>query len=215
MNKQKTEIKNLYKIKKSDKNKMYNTLMSAFKEYPKLISTFSEKSVRLAALEATIRYYGEYDFHYGCGYSLDDSVSEVALLVHSDEMHYTLPRHIISGSYGKGYRDAMNRLSRENRKKRIALFEEVDALEKDIKIPYPHIYLDFLGTEKALQGQGRGRKLMSCICAHSDIVQLPIMLFTNTDADIFFYKSLGFKTIGIAKSERFGFVNTYLLYEPK
>lgn len=215
MNKQKTEIKNLYKIKKSDKNKMYNTLMSAFEEYPKLINTFSEKSVRITALEATIRYYGEYDFHYGCGYSLDDSVSEVALLVHSDEMNYTLPRHIISGSYGKDYRHAIRRLSRINRKKRIALFEELDALEKDIKIPYPHIYLDFLGTEKALQGQGRGRKLMSCICAHSDIVQLPIMLFTNTDADICFYKSLGFKTIGIAKSERFGFINTYLLYEPK
>ena len=75
---------------------MYNTLLSAFEKYPKLISTFSEKSVHLAALEATIRYYA-----------------------------------------------------------------------------------------------------------------------TNTDSDIVFYKSLGFRTIGIAKSEKFGFVNTYLLYKSK
>ena len=57
--------------------------------------------------------------------------------------------------------------------------------------------------------------MMKKVCGYADSVSLPIMLFTNTEADVAFYQSLGFRTIGETASEKFGFTNTYLLYEPR
>lgn len=56
---------------------------------------------------------------------------------------------------------------------------------------------------------------MTQICSYADDVNLPIMLFTNTEDDVKFYKSLGFHVIGETSSEKFGFTNTYLVYTPK
>ena len=53
---------------------------------------------------------------------------------------------------------------------------------------------------------------MTEVCCYADNKKLPIMLFTNTEDDIRFYESLGFKVIGETASQKFGFTNTYLLY---
>ena len=210
-----THIDGLYKIPKSHYEKIFITLIDAFNKYPKLMSSFPEKSSRLAALEATIRYYGAYDLHYGSAFSLDDEINEAVIIVHSEQMKYSFIRHLLSGSFSAGYRNAMNRLTKTERLKRLSLFEELDRLEATVEIPRPHIYLDFLGVKESCQHQGRGRKLMSKICHYADSVNLPIMLFTNTSEDVMFYQSLGFKIVGITSSEEFGFTNTYLIYDPK
>ena len=209
-----THIAGLHKIQKCDYEKIYTALLDAFKKYPKMISAFPDEKARYAALEATIRYYVAYDLRYGYAYSLDENINEAAVLVHSDEMKYTFLKHILAGSYSKNYRNAMGRLSKTDRIKRVRLFEELDRLEATVDIPRPHIYLDFLGVREEHQHQGRGRGLMTAICKYADQVSLPIMLFTNTSEDVNFYQSLGFKIIGITTSEEFGFTNTYLLYSP-
>ena len=53
---------------------------------------------------------------------------------------------------------------------------------------------------------------MTQVCRYADEVCLPVMLFTNTADDVKFYQSLGFDVIGETSSEKFGFVNTYMLY---
>lgn len=209
-----TYILGLHKVSKSEREKLYTTLIDAFGEYPKMRAAFSEEKSQMAALEATIRYYAAYDTHYGSAFSLDENINEAVVLVYSDDMKYTLFRHIISGSYSKQYRAAMNKLSKSDRNRRIQLFNELDRLETTVDIPRPHIYLDFLGVKSDCQHQGRGRKLMTSVCSFADSMQLPIMLFTNTDEDVAFYQSLGFNIIGITSSEEFKFINTYMLYEP-
>ncbi len=209
-----THISGLYKIHKSDYEKIYQTLISAFRKYPKLKSSFPNENTRLAAIEATIRYYGAYDLRYGSGYSLDNEINEVAIIVHSDDMKYTFLRHLLSGSFSRKYRAAMNKLTKNDQTKRLQLFDELDRLEATIDIPRPHIYLDFLGVKENLHHQGRGRQLMNKICTYADTVNLPIMLFTNTSEDVTFYESLGFKVLDITHSEEFGFTNTYMLYTP-
>ena len=150
---------------------------------------------------------------YGAGFSLDENVHEAVMLIHSDMMKYTFLKHLAAGSYSREYRNVMNRLSAEDRKLRLELFEELDLLESQLDtIPRPHIYADFLGVEKKYQHQGRGRKLMTQVCRYADEVGLPVMLFTNTADDVKFYQSLGFDVIGETSSEKFGFVNTYMLY---
>ena len=201
----------LYKIKKKDREKLYSTLLSAFEDYPKLDAVFTQKEKKMAALEASIRYYCAYDLRYGAAFSLSSRVEEAVVMVHSDNMRYSLPKHILSGSYSRGYMAAAGRLSPEERRLRSRLFEEMDSLEEAMDIPLPHIYIDFLGVKKELQHQGRGRRLMKEICRYAESRRLPIMLFTNTDSDVRFYESMGFKVIGATSSDRFGFTNTYLI----
>lgn len=209
----KIDIPQLYRLKNRDREKLVLTYLDAFDRYPKLLNVFPDKRKRLLALEATLRYYTAYDMMYGAGFSLDENVHEAVMLVHSDRMKYTFLKHLAAGSYSREYRNVMNRLSAEDRKLRLELFEELDLLESQLDtIPRPHIYADFLGVEKKYQHQGRGRKLMTQVCRYADEVGLPVMLFTNTADDVKFYQSLGFDVIGETSSEKFGFVNTYMLY---
>lgn len=215
MNIKNTRINGLYKLNKSDYEKFYTTLISAFRKYPKMLNAFPDDETRIPAIEATIRYYGAYDLRYGSAFSLDKDINEACVILHSDDMKFTFMRHLLSGSYSSSYRDAMKKLSKSDRTKRLRLFDELDRLEATIDIPRPHIYLDFLGTKEEYQHQGRGRRLMNKLCKFADSVHLPIMLFTNTDEDIAFYQSLGFHIIDIVSSKEFGFTNTYLIYTPK
>lgn len=209
----KIDIPQLYRLRNTDREKLVLTYLDAFDSYPKLLNVFQDKKKRLLALEATLRYYTAYDMMYGAGFSLDENVHEAVMLVHSDRMKYTVLKHLAAGSYSREYRRVMNRLSAEDRKLRLELFEELDRLESLLEIPRPHIYADFLGVEKKYQHQGRGRQLMTHVCRYADEAGLPVMLFTNTADDVRFYQSLGFKVIGETSSEKFGFVNTYMLYD--
>lgn len=214
MNIKNVQIDGLYKLNRSDYENFYLTLISAFRKYPKMLNAFPDDESRIPAIEATIRYYGAYDLRYGSAFSLDKDINETCVIIHSDDMNYSFLRHLLSGSYSKSYRQAMNKLKKTDRIKRLRLFDELDRLEATIDIPRPHIYLDFLGTKEECQHQGRGRRLMNKICAFADSVQLPIMLFTNTAEDVAFYQSLGFHIIDVVSSEEFGFTNTYLIRDP-
>lgn len=207
------EIKGLYKLKKTDQEKLIQTYMDAFQDYPKMMKAFPDKAVKTAALEATLRYYVAYDMEYGGAFALDHEIREGVCLVHSEEMHYTEERHKKAGSYSPEYQSAMARMTKEQQRRRIDLFEELDELEKGIDLPSPHLYADFLGVRSDFQKQGRGRKLMSHVCEYAKEQGLPIMLFTNTEEDVNFHKSLGFEIVDIVQSARFGFVNTYLVKE--
>lgn len=207
------EIEGLYKLTRADEEKLIETFADAFQHYPKLMAAFPKKETRLAAVEATLRYYTAYDMEYGHAFALDEKIQEGVCLVHSDEMHYTKERHEQAGSYSPAYWAAMEKLTETEQEQWEALFDELDALEKGIELPEPHLYVDFLGVKSACQHQGRGRKLMAAVCEYAKKLELPLMLFTNTEEDVAFYKSLGFQVVGIVRSENFGFVNTYLVKE--
>ncbi len=208
------KIDSLYKLKKEDKEKLVQTYMDAFKYYPKLMSAFPDKNKKDAALEATLRFYTAYDMEFGEALSTDEAVKDGICIVHSDEMGYTEERYLQAGSYSSEYKAAMAKLTPEDQQRRLELFDELDRLEAELEIPRPHIYADFLGVQEAVQQQGRGRKLMTAVCEYADSLRLPVMLFTNTEEDVAFYESMGFRVIGIARSEKFGFVNTYMLRDP-
>lgn len=205
------KIKSLYKLNKDDREKLVQTYMDAFKNYPKLMVAFPEKDKKDAALEATLRFYTAYDMEFGDAYATDSSVMDAVCIVHSDEMCYSDERYWQAGCYSPEYEAAMAQLSEEDKQRRMDLFDELDRLEADLDIPRPHIYADFLGVCHEVQNQGRGRRLMTAVCEYADSLGLPVMLFTNTEEDVAFYQSMGFRVIGVACSEKFGFVNTYLL----
>lgn len=205
------EISGLYKLSRQQEERLIQTFLSAFQTYPKLEPAFPDPEAKAAALEATLRFYTAYDMEYGQAFSLDGEVNEGVCIVHSDDMNYTEERYQKAGCYGAPYQAAVEKLTQEQRQKRDALFRELDQLEETVDLPYPHLYVDFLGVREAYQHQGRGRKLMSAVCRYAREQQLPLMLFTNTQADVDFYRSLGFHVAGLVKSKEFGFTNTYLV----
>lgn len=207
------EIKGLHKITRDREEALIRTYLDAFRHYPKLKLAFPEEAAKEAALEATLRFYVAYDMEYGAAFSLDEEVREAVCIVRSEEMGYTEERYQRAGSYSPKYREAMGRLTEEQRKKREDLFDELDELERTVDLPEPHLYVDFLGVQEAFQHRGRGRRLMNAVCEYAGEQGLPLMLFTNTEEDVEFYKSLGFQVAGIVSSEEFGFVNTYLVKE--
>lgn len=105
----------------------------------------------------------------------------------------------------------MSRLTPDERKKQKAVFAELDKLEETMDIPYPHIYVDFLGVKKDYQGNGRGSMLIRRVSEYAEQRNRPVMLFTNTVDDVKFYRKEGFDIIGIVKSEKYGFENTYMV----
>lgn len=207
------EIKGLYKLTRNQEEDLVQTYIDAFRDYPKLKLAFPDREAKTAALEATLRFYVAYDMEYGAAFSLDEEVREGVCIVRSDEMNYSEERYEKAGCYSPKYKEAMGKLTKEGQEKREALFEELDRLEKTIKLPDPHLYVDFLGVKEAFQYQGRGRKLMNAVCEYAKEQGMPMMLFTNTEEDVEFYKSLGFHVVGVVTSEEFGFVNTYLVKE--
>ncbi|HML37117.1 MAG TPA: GNAT family N-acetyltransferase [Bacillota bacterium] len=204
-------ITELTELTGKDIDRITDLFLDAFHDYPKLESAFPEGKKRKAALEATIRFYAAYDLRFGKGYALDPAINEAVLIVESEEMHYSFFRHLRAGSYSGKYGKAMKQLTQEDRQKRLQLFEELDAMEKTLDIPHPHLYIDFVGVRTELQGQGRGRRLMNRICGYADERELPLMLFTNTEEDIRFYSSLGFEMIGETHSDKFKFTNCYMV----
>ena len=206
-------IQGLYEIKKNESEKLFTMWLDAFHDYPKLAQAFPQMDKKLAAMEATIRFYGMYDLKYGHAYATDENIDDAIVIVDSENMKYSTARYIAAGCYSKGYRAAMNRLTAQEKKKRLAVFDELDRLETTMDIPYPHIYVDFLGVRRSCQGEGRGRRLIHKITEYADKRNRPLMLFTNTSEDVAFYQKEGFKVIGIAKSDKYGFENTYMVRE--
>ena len=212
----KPEIKELHKIERKDIEKVYGMMMKSFKNYPKLIGSFPDWEDRQAAIEMVIRYYGAFDFEYGYAYSLDESLSEVLMIMFSEEEVYTEERFEAAGSYSDEFRAAAARLGEEGVRRWWDFFDEVDRTEAELEtIPDRYIYADFLCVSEEVQGQGRGSRIIQAACRYADEIGLPIMLFTNGEEDIRFYRKNGFKVIGVTKSEDFGLENTYVLYEPK
>lgn len=207
-------IQGLYEIRKNESEKLFTMWLDAFHDYPKLSEAFPQMDKKLAAMEATIRFYGMYDLEYGHAYATDENIDDGIVIVDSEDMQYTASRYIEAGCYSEGYKAAMDRLTEEEKNRRIDVFDELDELEKTMDIPYPHIYIDFLGVRRSCQGQGRGRKLIHKITEYADSRNRPLMLFTNTSEDVEFYQKEGFEVIGVAKSDKYGFENTYMVREP-
>lgn len=207
------EIPSLTPLTSKDMDRITRLFLAAFHDYPKLKMPFPEEEKRQAALEALIRFYGTYDLKYGRGYALNEDMDAAVLIVESAQLNYSSFRHLMAGSYSKKYREAMKRLGKKERKRLRYLFAELEELEKDLTFPEPHLYVDFIGVWPDLQGRGRGYELMNHICDYADTQHLPIMLFTNTEEDIRFYRRLGFEVVGQTHSKKYGFTNQYMVRE--
>lgn len=196
-------------------DRITEVLVDAMINYPKLMESFPDKYTRRNALEATVRFYGQYDMYYGKAYTLDEDAFEVALILESEKAKVTNSRCLKAGCYSMEYQSIKERMSAEDRKKRVQLFRQIEKLEKTVPVPKQYLYIDFLGVVRNKQGEGRGTKLMEIICEYADEIQRPIVLFTNSKKARSFYEGFGFEEITTVTSDKYGFTNVYLMRAPK
>ena len=207
------ESPTLHRIEPREHEAVCQMMLRSYHDYPKLMKLFPDETDRMAGIEAVVRYYSAYDFHYGAGFSLDEGLHECVAMLHSSEFDFENAERILAANCeNDAWRAAMDRLTPEQRALWQECFEELDRLEAELSFPEEYLYLDFLAVDPAWQHQGRGRRLMGEVIKWAKEHDLPIMLFTNTEYDIRFYRSLGFEVTGVTRSERYGFENTYVVW---
>jgi len=205
------EIKGLYKIKKKEQEQFLETVWDVFQSFPKKEFFDMKAETVQAAQKAAVWYFVNYEMKYGSAFSSDETIRDSVCVIHSDEMNATQERYRAAGSYGPEFEKAMAKLTGGQKKYWWDLFEEFDRQEANLDLPYPHLYLDYLGVREAWRRQGRGRRMVQAVCDYASSVKLPIVLFTNTEEDIRFYESLGFRELDIISSEEFDFFYTYMV----
>lgn len=207
------QIPGLRRILPSEQEKACRMMIRAFREYPKLMGCFPEKETRLAAIEAVVRYYAAYDFHFGACFSLDEGIHECVAMMDSDDVDFEDQSLILAaGCENEAWQAAMDRLTPQQRDDWHGFFEELDREEAKLDLPDRYLYLDFVAVEPEYQHQGRGRRLLRQVMDWSLDQGLPIMLFTNGEYDIGFYRSLGFEIAGVTRSDTYHFENTYVTF---
>ena len=211
----KNTIKELHKIEAQDYRKLYEMFLGAFAEYPKLALAFKDPDDRMAAIGMTISYYLAYDLKYGTAYSLDENINEAVVVVASEDMDYTDERCRDADCENEEFAKFAGRLTSEQIRLWWEFFDELDKQEAALDIPKPHIYVDYVAVRRGMQGQRRGSKIIGALKRFANEQNLPVMLFTNGDDDIRFYIRNGFRIIGVTRSDKYGFENTYMLYGPE
>lgn len=199
----------MYRLNMNDMEKLVDTYLDAFKTYPKMLIAFPDDEIRTHALEMLFWYYASYDIEYGKGIAPTEHIEGAVLFTPSDELDKLYDRDA-----PKGYIEARNNLNAEQQVMWDELLGELEELEDSLDLPEKYIYVDFLGVRTDYQGKGIGSKLINEAIAEGNAEKVPLILFTNTDEDISFYESHGFEVFAVTRSERFGFVNTYLMRKP-
>ena len=203
----------MYRLNMKDMDRLVDTYLDAFMTYPKMMIAFPDNETRKNALKMLFWYYASYDIEYGKAIAPTEDIEGAVLFTPSDELEKLYER------FGKtdaphGFYEARNNLTEKQQVMWDELLGELEKLEEGLDLPGRYIYVDFLGVRTDYQGKGIGSKLINEAIAEGNAEKVPLILFTNTDEDISFYESHGFEVFAVTRSERFGFVNTYLIRKP-
>lgn len=210
------EIEGLYKIQPHEYDKLFALLKHAFEGYPEFYEVYNHDLVKSAAgFEMVLTYYGAYNLHFGGAYSLDENMNEAIVILHSDYMDYSDERCREACCDNEKFRQAASVLTDEEVQQWLDYNVVLDSEEKQLDLPRPHFYVDFLAVSPEHQGEGRGGKLLRKICEYGESINTPIMLFTNRDDEVAFYSYMGFRIAGVLDMPEEGMHSTYFVHDVK
>lgn len=209
------DIKELYHVEKEEIPKLSGMLCRAFKDYPKLSGYFTDPKEKDVAVAMVVEYYGKFDSMFGRFYCLDPELNETVAVIHSDDVVYSEENIKKAGCESEKFLNLAKSLGDGGLKKWYGFFDELDRQESLLTFPEKYIYVDFLAVDTDKQGCGRGSMLIEAVCRKAAEMKLPVMLFTNGEKDVEFYKKHGFAQIGVTKSDEYRFENVYMLFDGK
>src|SRR6056297_1316303 len=184
------EIKNLYRVKKSEISKAALVLADAFKEDPLFKSLFGDGVKNSYKYNLVAKFMIRYCHKYGDVYASSENFEGIMAITQDEYTYMSLWRMIRSGSIfpflSIGFKSFMMVAS---------ALSPIDGIRKKHMKNKSYAYLQIIGVASENQGKGYGGKLLKELIAMTDKVELPIYLETETESNVRLYERFGFKTL--------------------
>ncbi|MBN2153978.1 MAG: GNAT family N-acetyltransferase [Candidatus Lokiarchaeota archaeon] len=126
---------------------------------------------------------------YGTVYAPSNNLEGIAVWFPSEKANFTTWQMIVSGVltlYIKFSRATMDRWA-----KIVAFYLEMH----EELVPFPHMYLYWMGVDVTKQKQGFGGILMQAMLDHIDKQGIPCFLETHKQNNIVYFKRFGFEVV--------------------
>lgn len=185
-------IENLYTVQEKDISRAGAVLADAF-QHDSVWRLFLRDQATLdqkgTLFEAPIKYC----FRYGKVRATSEHLEGVAGWLPGDLADMTIWRMVRSGAIRSGLRalGACTRLALQQGR----IFRPLEVDRRATMKGREYIYLMIVGVASEFQGQGLGKRLLRALIAESEQVGLPIYTETQTEKNVRFYASLGFRPL--------------------
>jgi len=186
------QIESLYRLQKKDTPKAGIVLADAFQHDSFWKLFFKDEATieqRGTLYESPIKYC----FKYGEVYATSEHLEGIAAWTSGDLADLTIWRLVRSGAIISGLK-ALSACTKFVRKQE-QIFKPLEGDRKANMKGREYLYLMIIGVALKFQGQGFGRKLIEALIEGSERIGLPIYTETQTEENVRFYESLGFKSL--------------------
>jgi len=144
---------------------------------------------RLKKLDYVFEFIITGGLKYGEVMAMEDSLKSVAVLLPSDKIRMTLQQQIACGGLKLCLDVGLGVVHR------LSYLHEFTAKLQKRHMPEKHRYLQLLGVDPEMQGQGYGGRMLHEIQRRLKVERLPLYLETENEKNLPFYTKRGFKVM--------------------
>lgn len=178
------------RLPRSQMDQAARTLHSAFGDDPMWTALLPDPRERERVMPVLWRGVVAYCHRYGTVATTPAS-DGIAAWIRPGAGHMTLWKYVRTGFL---LPRAVMKMSTPSRERFLAVMSQIDTIHHRI-MPDPHWYLWALGVAPASQSQGYGRMLVQQGIRTASKEGTPCYLETQNEANVAFYRSLGFELI--------------------
>ena len=178
----------LYRLQKKDTRRAAAVLADAFQHDPVWDAIMGElgPEKRAYAFETPVRY----GLKYGAVYAPSEQLEGIAAWVPGTRADMTMWRVLRSGAMWSGIK-----LGTKVAGRMMPIFRPIEVDREEHMRGRSYIYLQVIGVDPALQGQGYGGKLLRALIEQSEQTGMPLYLETETEKNVRMYERFGFQVV--------------------
>lgn len=179
-------MNDLIRLKKSQVKPAAEVLAKAFHNDPLLAYFYPDVAIRKRRAPHAYRLLLAYGIRYGEAYATSAGLEGIALWIPSQKVDMSVGRAIRSGAFPMVFslgREAVLRMR---------YFGEYSGAVHKRHLSVPHWYLQIIGVEPRLQGQGYASRLMRFMLAGLEGNGMPCYLETQNEKNVPIYQHYGF-----------------------
>jgi len=183
------DLDGLVRLEKSRIKAAGEVLARAFQDDPIFIHFIPDVSQRKNKLSYLMQFLTRYAVLHGEVYATSPNLEGVATWLPSEKTDKTLWRMIMNGGLSLYVKLGGKVISRRG-----VINDYISSIHKH-HAPFRHWYLELIGVEPELQGNGYASLLLKAMLARLDKERLPCFLETQNGDNIPFYRRFGFKVV--------------------
>ena len=177
----------LYRLNKTDIEKVSNVLYKAFRDDP-FVNVFIPSPDKISRyFPPMMKFISEYGIRYGEVVSTSDAINDVSIWFRLKTVKTSVLKALLTGYL---------RFKRSVSKEIMNRFTHVVIVLEEIHVSIinsPHWYLNFIAVEPQQQKKGHGTKLLTSMLRHVDNETLNCYLEAWVEKNVEWYQKHGFK----------------------